>query len=146
MDFLNTEHIAHVCLLEYGYCQDQDKCEPIPYPFSCFYAFDLDAKVLIFKSNPISFHMKLIREGGALAGILVARNTRILYDIEGIQAKARIVRATSKQEFFYYQRYGFARFMHGSVWGLEILWCKYTNNALSKKIQFFRESNYPQVF
>lgn len=121
-DFIFSQHI-----LSLSVC-DKDGV----YSASCFYVFDEKSLSLVIKSNPKSKHILLAQENPKIA-VTIAVNTRKIYLIKGIQAKASFEKANDQQKNIYYQEYPFARLVNGENYSLRICWLKYTDNSFLSK-------------
>lgn len=128
--FIIREHIMHIAIRE----------DEGVYNASCFYAFDRKNLALIFKSDPASHHIMLAKDW-PYVGISIAKNTRIIKRIQGLQAKGFFTQASDEQKQQYYETYPFGRAIKGQVYALEILWCKYTDNSLLrlKKLEYQKQ-------
>ncbi len=106
---------------------------------SCFYAFDEANLALVFKSEPHTTHIQLATRYPNVS-VTIATNTLQIAKIEGLQIRARFCPASDTQNAIYYARFPFARLGAGELYALEILYAKYTNNALelSKKLEFHK--------
>lgn len=105
------------------------------YMANCYYAFDIESLSMIIKSSPDTKHIKLALINPNI-GVSITDNNANLAKSSGIQIKAYFKEANSMQKKAYYKQFPLARLVRGEVYALEILWAKYTNNALSSKILF----------
>lgn len=121
-DFIASEH-----LLSLSVCDDEGV-----YSASCFYAFDIKNLALIIKSDRDSKHIVFGLKNPSVA-IAIASHTKTLSHIKGIQAKALFLCANANQREIYYKNYPFAKVIQGECYALEIVWAKYTDNALLLK-------------
>ncbi|WP_394909643.1 hypothetical protein [uncultured Helicobacter sp.] len=148
-DFLHTQHLLALSVLQpYRDLQtldSQEVCEPHTldsvwiHSANCFYAFDETNYALVFKSEPHTRHIQLATRYPNVSAT-IATNTLKIAKIKGLQIQARFTTATQTQEEIYYARFPFARLGAGEIYALEILYAKYTNNALglSKKLEFHK--------
>ncbi|HIV48734.1 hypothetical protein [uncultured Helicobacter sp.] len=148
-DFLHTQHLLALSVLQpYRDLQtldSQEVCEPHTldsvwiHSANCFYAFDETNYALVFKSEPHTRHIQLATRYPNVSAT-IATNTLKIAKIKGLQIQARFTTATQAQEEIYYARFPFARLGAGEIYALEILYAKYTNNALglSKKLEFHK--------
>ncbi|WP_233709970.1 MULTISPECIES: hypothetical protein [unclassified Helicobacter] len=129
-DFICSQHILNFCV-----CDDEGA-----YAANCFYAFDDKELALIIKSSAKSKHISLAQKNPKIA-ITIAVDTKKLFLIRGIQAKAIIEDSKDSQIEIYYQSYPFARFIDGEFYTLKIYWAKYTDNSFlgKKKLEFYRK-------
>lgn len=107
------------------------------YAASCFYAFDVENLALIFKSDFNSHHIQLAYLCQQV-GITIAKHTRIIHRIKGLQIRGIFEPASIGQAKIYEDRYPFSGAIQGTVYSVSIHWCKYTDNALGfgKKLIF----------
>lgn len=110
------------------------------YMANCYYVFDIESLSLIIKSNPNTKHIKLALINPNI-GVSVTDDNANLAKSSGIQIKAHFKEANNMQKKAYYKQFPLARFVFGNVYALEILWAKYTNNALSSKILFEKHTS-----
>ena len=148
-DFLHTQHLLALSVLQpYRDLQtldSQEVCEPHTldsvwiHSANCFYAFDEANIALVFKSEPHTRHIQLATRYPNVSAT-IATNTLKIAKIKGLQIQARFSLATQAQGEIYYARFPFARLGAGELYALEILYAKYTNNALglSKKLEFHK--------
>lgn len=148
-DFLHTQHLLALSVLQpYRDLQtldSQEVCEPHTldsvwiHSANCFYAFDETNYALVFKSEPHTHHIQLATRYPNVSAT-IATNTLKIAKIKGLQIQARFTTATQAQAEIYYTRFPFARLGAGEIYALEILYAKYTNNALglSKKLEFHK--------
>lgn len=110
-----------------------------PYSASCFYAFEPQNKLLVFKSDPETKHMRTALENRRVAGTILPD----LFDakhIHGIQFTGKLLLENASLQALagecYYTKYPFAKEHAGVVWVVELDWIKMTDNALGfgKKI------------
>ncbi len=138
-DFLERSHLMSLSVVECieesaesVKCNDKQESFKIQndvYCASCYYAFCAESLSLCFKSDEESRHIKLAEEN-PYVGVIVAKDSKVLGAIEGLQIKAYFKGATLAEEKIYYAKFPFAKLGHGRVFALKILWAKYTNNAL----------------
>ncbi len=107
----------------------------IPYCVSCFYTHlnKDESKYLIFKSNENAEHVRKARKSTTVAGTILADNSTI-GQVKGIQFKGVIMQTEGIMldafKKAYYKRFPFARTMSGSIWAIELIGIKMTDNTL----------------
>ncbi|MCI2235569.1 hypothetical protein MKD52_01795 [Helicobacter sp. CaF467b] len=117
--------------------RDEDKGV---YIANCYYALDKKDCCLLIKSALDSKHIKLAIQNPHLA-VSIAKDSKKLILIKGVQIKALFKQAINEQKSLYYSQFPFARFASGEIFALEILWAKYTDNGLliSEKLIYQKE-------
>ena len=132
MDKLITKFLQNNQLLSFGVIDDDGV-----YSASCYYAFDEKNISLLIKSDPESKHIKLADKNPKIA-ITIARDSKKLLLIKGVQIKAIFAKSNNDEKEIYYSRFPFAKLGTGEIYTLKILWLKYTDNKLlvSNKIIF----------
>ncbi len=133
-DFIKKQHLLSLSVVE------TNSNEFGVYSASCYYAFDEQNLNLLFKSAQETKHIRLCAINPKV-GVIIAKDSKNLGKIQGLQIKAHFKQATQRQQDIYYASYPFARFGEGEIFALEILWAKYTDNKLllSKKLIYERE-------
>lgn len=106
------------------------------YCANAFYAFDNENLSLIIASHTDTRHIELSNKNPRVS-VNVAKFGNIA-SLKGIQIKALTMRASKEQEHLYYARFPFARLKGGTCFALQILYAKFTDNALGKKLEFTR--------
>lgn len=132
--FLANEHLLTLSVVD---CEKaQDLAIINVYSANCYYAFMLGS--LLIKSSMDSKHIKLAMLNPNVS-ITIAKDSKNLSKIEGVQIQAHFRKALPKEKEVYYERFPFARIASGEIFALDIVWVKYTNNALFKKIIYTKE-------
>jgi len=105
----------------------------VPYCASCFYVFDEELKLLIFKSKEKTKHVKDALQQNNVAGTILP-NTHDATRIRGIQFQGKFLSsdndAAKSARKKYYKKYPFARVMPGEIWLIELAYIKFTDNRL----------------
>lgn len=108
------------------------------YCASCFYAFDQDNKVLVFKSAVESRHIEEGLNQSIVGGTILPDKLKkavvIGAQFQGILSReAEII---TKSKAVYYKKYPFALAMDGDIFVIQLSFIKYTDNKLGfgKKI------------
>jgi uncharacterized protein YhbP (UPF0306 family) len=134
-DFLKKQKIATVC------CVDE---QGNPYCFSCFYSFNLQNKLLIFKSSATSRHIKLLLENPRLAGTILAEKVSVL-PVAGIQFSGVLLEQPAPYPLdaanAYYKRFPLALTLAGKIYFVKLETIKMTNSRtiLGKKVVWQRD-------
>lgn len=134
IEFLQSSKLLSFGVVE-GVESSADSTNLLVYMANCYYAFDIDSLSLVIKSKPSTKHITLALLNPHI-GVSIADDSTNLAKSKGIQIKAYFKLADSMQKKAYYKQFPFAMLVSGEVYALEILWAKYTNNALSSKIIF----------
>ena len=110
------------------------------YGASCYYAFFAHNLSLCFKSAVDSKHIQLARLNPNVS-VIIAKDSRILGNIQGVQIQARFRDSTQEEESAYYTRFPFAKLGNGAVFALDIYFAKYTDNRLllQKKLTYIKD-------
>lgn len=110
------------------------------YIANCYYALDEKDYCLLIKSALDSKHIKLATQNPHI-GISIAKDSKKLILIKGVQIKALFKQATNEQKSLYYSQFPFAKLASGEIFALELFWIKYTDNGLllSEKLFYQKE-------
>ena len=105
----------------------------IPHCANCFYAYDDEQSILIFKSKPETEHIKQALENNFVAGSITPDKLDAT-KIQGIQfygvflePKNDLLEILKK---IYYKKYPFAMAFAGNIWAIELTYIKMTDNTL----------------
>ena len=111
----------------------------LPYPASCFYAFDERDLALIVAGSSDTSHIRALDRCCDVAGT-IALDTKIVGKIEGVQFRAKMSVANDRERDLYFKRFFYALAMKPEIWALELSWIKFTSNTLGfgKKIVWTR--------
>ena len=104
------------------------------YIANAFYAFDEKNLSFLIASHTDTKHIRLARINPNIA-INIAKVDKIAF-LKGLQIKAIFLEATKEQESLYYKKFAFASFSMASIFALRIQYLKFSDNTLSKKIEF----------
>jgi uncharacterized protein YhbP (UPF0306 family) len=132
--FIQSEKVATLC------CCDEDQN---PYCFNCFYTFDSDNGLLIFKSSATSLHGKLMMKKPQVAGTILPAKLNVLF-LKGVQIWGAIShnQGISSQEALkqYHKAFPFALAIPGEIFVMQIERIKMTDNGngFGKKILWQR--------
>ncbi|WP_104722063.1 hypothetical protein [Helicobacter mesocricetorum] len=119
-DFVSNHHLLALSVL--------DNQQEI-YTASCYYAFNEERLSLIFKSSQDCKHIQLAKSHPKV-GVIIAEDSKNLRLIKGLQIKALFRDAQKSEVTLYYKNFPYALLAGGGVFGLDILWAKYTDNTL----------------
>jgi uncharacterized protein len=104
-----------------------------PYCASCFYAFDRDENILIFKSERMTQHIVNALLNDKVAGTITP-DIHKTGTIKGIQFTGKFIMfdkdRLDKAQHTYYFKFPFALVIPGELWGIELLSVKMTDNTL----------------
>jgi len=124
LEFLKENKISSICFV--------DK-EGKPYCVNCFYLYDEENKVLIFKSSFGTTHDAFILPDSSVAGTILPDSVDVL-KIKGIQFSGKILSKTDVDKFKlssqYTKKYPFSLTMPGYIWAVSLELIKFTNNTL----------------
>jgi uncharacterized protein YhbP (UPF0306 family) len=117
-----------------------------PYCASLFYAFLPDEKILVFKSNEESIHIRQARKNSLVAGTINLASANIL-KLQGIQFSGVFMELSSPEIFQlasarYMQKFPFAGIIKkADFWAISLNQIKMTDNSLGfgKKLFWKRE-------
>ncbi|MCD8212877.1 MAG: hypothetical protein LUC34_02290 [Campylobacter sp.] len=126
LKFINKMHLLSLCVI--------DECG-LPYPASCFYAFDELNLALIVAASSKTKHIKALKQNNNVAGT-IALDTKIVGKIEGLQFRAKMIAADERERNLYFRRFFYAVAMKPEIWSIKLEWIKFTDNTLGfgKKI------------
>lgn len=122
--FLHANKIATVCFVD-----DNNK----PYCINCFYVFDEEHNILIFKSSAGSTHQGLIKPAAFISGTILPDSVDAL-NIKGIQFIGKLVDPkeidTLKLSSKYMKKYPMSIAIVGYTWATKLDFLKFTDNTL----------------
>ncbi len=112
IDFLKNNQIATVCFTD---------TSNNPYCINCFYCFNEEHNVLIFKSSYGTTHEAFIKENKHSAGTIVANQIKIS-KLKGLQFTGKILGQQQIQELklhtSYIKKIPISKAMPGYIWGV----------------------------
>lgn len=108
------------------------------YIANAFYAFDEANLDFLIASHSDTKHIKLAFKNPNIA-INIAKLDKIPL-LKGLQIKALFSQALKEQEKIYYKKFPFARLSDAKLFALRIKYLKFSDNTLSKKIEFVNKS------
>lgn len=103
-----------------------------PYCASCFYAYDDENKIIIFKSDTTTNHIHYALENNKIAGTILPDSLNKAA-IKGIQFEGELYqheKLGERASIIYHKKYPFAKIMYGEVWMVAINSVKFTDNTL----------------
>lgn len=120
--FFNENEVATICCLTE---------QQYPHCFNCYYAFDAEAKILIFKSSKNSYHNQLLGEHAPIAGTILSPASSLM-KAKGMQFSGKVIFSEVPKELakIYYKKYALAYARPGELWAIQLDWAKFTNNTL----------------
>ena len=113
----------------------------IPYCANCFYAYDAERNLLIFKSDRETHHIEEALLNNKVAGTVLPDKLDSK-KIKGIQFSGIFIDAKDELldsfKKIYYRKYPFALTFAGEIWAVELTNIKMTDNTLGfgKKIHW----------
>lgn len=135
-EFIQKQKIATIC------CVDE---QGNPYCFTCFYAFNLQHCLLIFKSSATSRHIKLLLERQQVSGTILSGKMSA-FPVKGIQFSGALWEPTTHvldAAMEYYKKFPLALTLSGEIFLVKLEGIKMTNSQkiLGKKIVWQRDSS-----
>ena len=127
--FLESQTCATICCVSNG----------VPWCFSCFYAFDLEHKMLYYKSSGDNRHSETIAENPSVAGTILPDKLKKI-SVQGVQFQGQVLAvddpAAGRATSFYHKVHPMALAMPGQVWTVQLNYIKMTDSTLGfgKKI------------
>lgn len=123
-EFFENNKVAGICFI------DKDLH---PYCITCFYYFDSDNGILVFKSSYGTKHDAMIIPNKHVAGTLLPDNPDPL-KIKGIQFTGIIMDKSLPDTFKlsgkYTKKYPMSLTLPGYIWAIQLEHVKFTNNTL----------------
>ena len=118
--------------------------DDVPWCASCFYVFNDQNKLLVFKSDKETRHIEEALRNDQVAGTILPNKFKPTQVI-GIQFQGKMI--VSNEELLahakklYYQKYPYAKVMAGDIWVVELTYVKFTDNQLGfgKKLIWKRD-------
>jgi uncharacterized protein YhbP (UPF0306 family) len=122
--FLIHNKVAAVCFV------DEDNK---PYCINCFYVFDDEKNILIFKSSTGTIHHNLIKPIACVSGTILPETLDVL-KLKGIQFIGKIIDKKEvenlKLNSKYLKKYPMSLAIIGYVWAVRLDYLKLTDNTL----------------
>ncbi|RRN76264.1 hypothetical protein EIM50_25580 [Pseudoxanthomonas sp. SGD-10] len=120
--FFNENEVATICCLTEGMQ---------PHCFNCYYAFDAERKVIIFKSSKNSYHNELLGDLAPISGTILSPASSLM-KAKGMQFSGKIITGDVLHIVtkIYYKKYALAYAKPGDLWAIQLEWAKFTNNTL----------------
>ncbi|HSK13146.1 MAG TPA: pyridoxamine 5'-phosphate oxidase family protein [Phnomibacter sp.] len=101
--------------------------------FNCYYAYDEEQQLLVFKTSDNSLHMQYLRERPQLAGTILPDKLNKL-KVRGLQFTGQLLyngeSLAKNVSKLYYRRFPFAMAMEGNVYAIRLDRLKMTDNTL----------------
>jgi hypothetical protein len=124
VDFLQENKISTVCFI------DQQNN---PYCINCFYSFDKEHLILIFKSSIGTTHQKLTKPTACISGTILPNVIDIL-KLKGMQFTGNVIEDEEidklKLNSKYLKKYPMSVAVMGYVWAVRLDFLKFTDNTL----------------
>lgn len=120
--FMQAQKVATIC------CNDE---QGHPYCFNCFYAFDKQSCLLIFKTSATSKHYEWISKNPGIAGTILPNKLNV-FAMQGIQFSGVLLPVLEMPQTatrVYYKKFPFALPMSGEICVILLDAIKMTNNA-----------------
>lgn len=121
-EFIKSCQIASLCFLE---------SRRIPWCFNCFYSFDPERQLLVFKSGEDSIHGSQLCAGVLIAGTIHS-NPLQPANIQGVQFSGVIVSPDSYAEAperIYQDRFPYSDQLTGRFFFVQLQYLKFTDNT-----------------
>ncbi len=137
--YLQTQTCATICCTNHSL---------EPYCFNCFYAFEAQEGILVFKSSPNSLHGEMILQNPLVAGTVLPDKLRKIA-LQGVQFRGRILPdhhpSVAVAGSLYYKKHPLAHTMKGKLYVVQLTHLKMTDNSIvfGNKITWSRSQ--PQV-
>lgn len=134
IEFISEQTCASLC------CVDE---AGKPYCFSCYYAIDVEAALLYFKSSGETHHSKLLKKNPQIAGTILPDKLST-FIVKGLQLDGDLLAddhpMAHKASVFYHKKHPMALAVNGNVWTIKINNIKMTDSTLGfgKKIVWER--------
>lgn len=133
--FIKKQKTATVCTVD---------AQGNPYCFSCYYAFDEENGVLIYKTHADSHHYGMMRQKYEVAGTILPNRADPVI-VRGIQFEGVVTDKddpiASHASRDYHLRFPFALAMGGEIWVIRLQHIKMTDSSkgFGTKIEWNRE-------
>jgi uncharacterized protein len=134
-EYIKQQSCANVC------CIDE---KGLPYCFSCFYTYNLNEKLLYYKSSLDAHHSKIILKNPVIAGTILPDKLNKL-QVRGLQFRGIVLQPkhplAKNASTLYYKKNPIAIAMPGEIWAIQIYNIKFTDTRLGfgKKLTWRRE-------
>lgn len=125
--FIKEHHVLNVSSYEDGKT----------WSASCFYAFLEKDAAFVFASDKKTRHMQNIAKNPFISGTITLE-TKEVGLIRGVQFEGKVKKASLKAKKAYLLSYPFAAALMPSLWEIEIIYAKLTDNRLGfgKKLEW----------
>ena len=123
-NFLHENKIATVCFVD-----GNNK----PYCINCFYVFDEENNMLLFKSSAGSTHQGFVKPSASISGTILPETVDVL-NIKGIQFIGNLIDTKEvenlKLSSKYIKKYPLSVAIFGYIWAAKLDFLKFTDNTL----------------
>ena len=124
VDFLQENKISTICFID---------LENHPYCINCFYTFDEEHHILIFKSSIGATHQQLTKPTACISGTILP-NVIDTLKLKGIQFTGKIIENEEidklQLNLKYVKKYPMSLAVMGYVWAVRLDFLKFTDNTL----------------
>lgn len=124
-DFLSANRVATVCF---------NNDAGMPYCVPCFFVFDEQHRLFLFKSSHGAYHEDYIRMVADVSGSVLPEKMDPV-KLKGIQFTGKTLPAAEieglRLEQLYYKKYPFGRIIPGYIWAIRPEFLKFTDNTLT---------------
>jgi uncharacterized protein YhbP (UPF0306 family) len=122
--FLSSNKVATVCFVD-----EHNN----PYCINCFFVFDEEHNILIFKSSAGTTHQNFIKPMACVSGTILPDALDVL-KIKGIQFVGKLVDKQEEESFKlnskYLKKYPMSLAILGYIWAVKLDYVKFTDNTL----------------
>lgn len=122
--FLQDNKVSTVCFID---------LENKPYCINCFYTFEEEHHVLIFKSSTGTTHQKLTKPMASISGTILP-NVIDTLKLKGVQFTGKIIENEEIDKLQlntkYLKKYPMSIAVMGYVWAVRLDFLKFTDNTL----------------
>jgi hypothetical protein len=122
--FLQENKISTVCFIDH---------ENNPYCINCFYSFDEEHLILIFKSSIGTTHQKLTKPTACISGTILP-NVIDTLKLKGMQFTGKIIESEEIDKLQlnskYFKKFPMSIAVMGYLWAVRLDFLKFTDNTL----------------
>jgi len=124
VDFIQENKVSTVCFIDH---------ENNPYCINCFYTFDEEQHILIFKSSIGTTHQKLTKPKVCISGTILP-NVIDTLKLKGMQFTGKIIENEEIDKLQlnskYFKKFPMSIAVMGYVWAVQLNFLKFTDNTL----------------
>lgn len=122
--FIQENNVSTVCFIDH---------ENNPYCINCFYTFDEEQHILIFKSSIGTTHQKLTKPTVCISGTILP-NVIDTLKLKGIQFTGKIIESEEIDKLQlnskYFKKFPMSIAVMDYVWAVRLNFIKFTDNTL----------------